>query len=98
MNTREKGAQKEQQVCAYLLSEGVEILERNFRARQGEIDVIGRDGSYLVFFEVKYRAGAGRAVQRRLWEALSREKSVRWRIITDCVTNAARIPPSGSTW
>ena len=60
MNTREKGAQKEQQVCAYLLSEGVEILERNFRARQGEIDVIGRDGSYLVFFEVKYRAGAGR--------------------------------------
>ncbi|MCI8522095.1 MAG: YraN family protein [Lachnospiraceae bacterium] len=60
MNTREKGAQKEQQVCAYLLSEGVEILERNFRAGQGEIDVIGRDGSYLVFFEVKYRAGAGR--------------------------------------
>lgn len=60
MNTREKGAQKEQQVCAYLLSEGVEILERNFRARQGEIDVIGRDGAYLVFFEVKYRAGAGR--------------------------------------
>ena len=48
MNTREKGAQKEQQVCAYLLSEGVEILERNFRAGQGEIDVIGRDGSYLV--------------------------------------------------
>ena len=60
MNTREKGAQKEQQVCAYLLSEGVEILERNFRAGQGEIDVIGRDGSYLVFFEVKYRAGAVR--------------------------------------
>lgn len=56
MNTREKGAQKEQQVCACLLSEGVEILERNFRSRQGEIDIIGRDGEYLVFFEVKYRA------------------------------------------
>ncbi len=60
MNTREKGAQKEQQVCAYLLSEGVEILERNFRARQGEIDIIGRDGDYLVFFEVKYRTGTSR--------------------------------------
>ena len=60
MNTREKGAQKEQQVCAYLLSAGVEILERNFRARQGEIDIIGRDGGYLVFFEVKYRAGDSR--------------------------------------
>lgn len=57
MNTREKGAQKEQQVCACLLSEGVEILEKNFRSRQGEIDIIGRDGEYLVFFEVKYRTG-----------------------------------------
>lgn len=59
MNTREKGAQKEEQVCACLLSAGVEILERNFRVRQGEIDIIGRDGEYLVFFEVKYRAGSG---------------------------------------
>ncbi len=58
MNTREKGAQKEQQVCAYLLSAGVKILKRNFRIRQGEIDIIGRDGEYLVFFEVKYRKGA----------------------------------------
>lgn len=60
MNTREKGAQKEQQVCACLLSAGVEILERNFRIRQGEIDIIGRDGEYLVFFEVKYRKGTSR--------------------------------------
>lgn len=60
MNTRDKGAQKEQQVCAYLLAQGVEILERNFRGRQGEIDIIGRDGGYLVFFEVKYRGGQGK--------------------------------------
>lgn len=34
------------------------ILERNFRrGRNGEIDIIGRDGKYLVFVEVKYRAG-----------------------------------------
>lgn len=44
-------------VCAYLLSRGVKIVERNFRNRQGEIDIIGYDGDYLVFFEVKYRAG-----------------------------------------
>ena len=55
MNKREKGAQKEEQVCAYLLSKGVKIKERNFRCRQGEIDIIGYDGEYLVFFEVKYR-------------------------------------------
>lgn len=57
MNTREKGAQKEQEVCAYLLAGGVKVVERNFRCRQGEIDLIGYDGSYLVFFEVKYRSG-----------------------------------------
>lgn len=60
MNTREKGAQKEEQVCARLRSEGVNIVERNFRNRQGEIDIIGYDGCYLVFFEVKYRSGKNR--------------------------------------
>ena len=56
MNNREKGAQREEQVCAYLLSEGVRIEERNFRCRQGEIDIIGYDRGCLVFFEVKYRS------------------------------------------
>ena len=56
MNKREKGAQKEEQVCAYLLSKGVKIAERNFRCMQGEIDIIGYDGKFLVFFEVKYRS------------------------------------------
>ena len=56
MNTRKQGAQKEEQVCAYLLSRGVRIKEQNFRCRQGEIDLIGYDGEYLVFFEVKYRS------------------------------------------
>lgn len=58
MNTREIGAQKEQQVCAYLLSMGIDIKERNFRCRQGEVDIVGYDGEYLVFFEVKYRSSA----------------------------------------
>lgn len=60
MNTREKGVQKEEEVCAYLRSRGVKIAERNFRCRQGEIDVIGYDGDYLVFFEVKFRSGLSR--------------------------------------
>lgn len=60
MNTRKTGAQKEQQVCAYLISEGVNITERNFRVRQGEIDAIGYDDGCLVFFEIKYRSGSGK--------------------------------------
>ncbi|MCM1262496.1 MAG: YraN family protein [Butyrivibrio sp.] len=55
MNTREIGARKEEVACRYLEQNGVRIKERNFRCRSGEIDVIGYDGEYLVFFEVKYR-------------------------------------------
>lgn len=35
--------------------QGYRILECNYRCRQGEIDIIAQDGSYLVFTEVKYR-------------------------------------------
>lgn len=55
MNTRKKGAAYEQVAMEYLRSRGVEILECNYRNRRGEIDIIGRDGAYTVFFEVKYR-------------------------------------------
>lgn len=57
MNTREIGAKQEDVAAAYLTARGMEILERNFRNRQGEIDIIGRHEGYLVFVEVKYRKG-----------------------------------------
>lgn len=60
MNNRRTGAQKEKQVCAYLVSKGINMKEQNFRCRQGEIDLIGYDREYLVFFEVKYRSGDSR--------------------------------------
>lgn len=39
----------------FLKKKGLRIMERNFRCRNGEIDLIARDGRYLVFIEVKYR-------------------------------------------
>ena len=61
MNTRQKGNAYEQMAADYLEKRGMRILERIFRrGRNGEIDIIGRDGKYLVFVEVKYRAGMGR--------------------------------------
>lgn len=54
-STRDVGAQYEEKAAAYLSSAGIEILERNFYCRGGEIDLIGSDGQYLIFFEVKYR-------------------------------------------
>ena len=44
------------QAAAYLKKKGYQILEANFRCRFGEIDLIARDGGYLVFIEVKYRS------------------------------------------
>ncbi|MDE6362981.1 MAG: YraN family protein [Lachnospiraceae bacterium] len=55
MNTRKTGTEYEQIAAEYLLSHGVAIVERNYRNRRGEIDIIGKDGDYTVFIEVKYR-------------------------------------------
>ncbi|MDD3218605.1 MAG: YraN family protein [Lachnospiraceae bacterium] len=55
MNKRAIGTNQEIKAAEYLKNQGYEILERNFRCRIGEIDIIARDGRYLVFVEVKYR-------------------------------------------
>lgn len=55
-NSRKTGSQREEQAKKYLESLGYSILEENFYARGGEIDLIGREDGYLVFIEVKYRS------------------------------------------
>jgi putative endonuclease len=62
-NNRKLGSEYESLAAEYLRAQHYEILARNFRCRQGEIDIIARDGEYLCFVEVKYRANAdaGRA-------------------------------------
>lgn len=59
MNKRQLGNRREEQAVSFLRSKGYRILAQNFRCRQGEIDIIGEMGGCLVFFEVKYRSGAG---------------------------------------
>ena len=55
MNNRETGTGKETLAAEYLAANGMRIVERNFRSRQGENDLIGYHNGYLVFVEVKYR-------------------------------------------
>ena len=43
--------------CQFLINKGHTILETNYRSGQGEIDIISRDGSILVFSEIKSRSG-----------------------------------------
>ena len=57
-NTRNKrsiGSVWERFAGSRLMKAGLEILTYNFRCRQGEIDIVARDGGYLVFVEVKCR-------------------------------------------
>ncbi len=45
----------EEVACKYLQKLGYKILERNYRIRGGEIDIVAKDGSSLVFVEAKTR-------------------------------------------
>lgn len=55
INKRELGGEKELVAAEYLAERGYQILEHNFFCRSGEIDLIAKEGGYLVFIEVKYR-------------------------------------------
>ena len=55
MSTKLRGDIGEELACKYLLQNGYKILERNFRIRGGEIDVIALDGETLAYIEVKTR-------------------------------------------
>lgn len=59
MNRRHIGSTYEENAAGYLQKQGYRILERNYRNRFGEIDLIAMDGDYLVFVEVKYRSTSG---------------------------------------
>lgn len=55
LNKREQGSFYEKEAGKYLESKGYTILEYNYRCKAGEIDIVAKDGQYLVFCEVKYR-------------------------------------------
>lgn len=62
---RARGAVGEQAAVELLAALGYEIVERNFRTRYGELDIIACDGRSLVFCEVRTRVG-GDAIQAAL--------------------------------
>ena len=48
-----KGRSGETAAAFFLEEKGMQILEKNFRSRSGEVDIIALDGETLVFIEVK---------------------------------------------
>ena len=56
MNNSEKGRYYEDLACDYLKRQGLHILERNYRFKRAEIDIIAAQQNRLVFIEVKFRS------------------------------------------
>jgi putative endonuclease len=72
------GREAESYALRYLERQGLTLVERNWRCRGGEIDLIMRDGECWVFVEVRHRShesfgGAAASITpakcRRLWHA-----------------------------
>jgi len=53
MDTKEVGDKGENRAVNYLQAKGYKILERNWRTKSGEIDIIAQELETIVFVEVK---------------------------------------------
>jgi putative endonuclease len=57
--TLQLGSLGEHIAATYLTDVGVRVLGRNWRCREGELDIVAREADALVFCEVKTRRGTG---------------------------------------
>ena len=72
------GMQGQAAAKQFLTKKGYEVINENYRLRSSEIDIIAKDGDYIVFVEVKFRKGllhglpresVGRAKQKKIIKA-----------------------------
>jgi putative endonuclease len=90
MNRR--GEPAENLAAAFLEGHGLKVLERNYRCRFGEIDIVAASGAVLVFVEVRARrsaafggaAGSITAAKRRRLVAAARHYLARRRAANAC--------------
>ena len=92
---RTLGAYGERVAADHLTSLGMVVLARNWRSRFGEIDIVAREGSTLVFCEVKTRTGSSHGTPV---EAVVGRKAIRlrrlaahWLEVHDVEPQAVRI-------
>ncbi len=55
---RRRGEEAEEQAARFLAARGLRVVARNYRTRQGEVDLVAQDGATLVFVEVRARRDA----------------------------------------
>ena len=86
-NKRMEGSRYEQLAARYLEQKGMDVLELNYRCRTGEIDIIARDGGYLVFVDMRWRPStAGRP-----------DRCAGWRLSIFMSTDFRSLRPAGLT-
>ena len=78
---RRLGDAGEEEAVRHLARLGHEILDRNFRTRYGELDIVSATAGCLVFCEVKARAAGGRRGPATALEAVGPAKRRRLRLM-----------------
>jgi putative endonuclease len=72
------GKRGEDLACQELIRQGYAILDRRFRTRCGELDIVAKDGNVFVFIEVKARSGCrfGSPFESLTWQKRQRLSSM----------------------
>ena len=91
------GKRGEDLACAELEKRGYVIVDRRFRTRCGELDIVARDGGVLVFVEVKARSGGNFGTP---FESVTWQKRQRLSQMAASYLCIKRLPASraGLTW
>lgn len=97
-NKRAVGSRYEAEAAVFLEKLGYKILEQNYRDRLGEIDIVAREGAYLVFVEVNTAKTAGAGTRRRRWQGESSRESAIRPGTTCTAISMGRIRPAGLMW
>ncbi len=77
MEKQNLGSFGEDSAVRYLRRKHYTILERNYRCRQGEIDIVAQKGGFVVFVEVKLRKNDRVAQAREFVTRAKQEKILR---------------------
>lgn len=85
---RIKGDIGENKAVKYLTDKGYEILETNYKNKLGEIDIIAKDDTRIVFVEVKARATAKYGYPR---EAVNEYKQRKIRMVAESYLKSKRL-------
>ena len=102
-----RGLAAEDTAWAHLERRGLRLIERNYRCKGGEIDLIAMDDETLVFVEVRLRAserfgGAAASIdwgkRRRLVHAAEHYLTYRVKAAPPCRFDAVLVSPTGIEW